>query len=298
MKAGMATAPGIVRHSSLGSLGVRRLTVNIGAEISGPDLGDIARDDDLFAEVKALWLAHKVLFFRDQDITRGDHEAFAKRFGEVEGHPMARSDPYHPGIIQIHHEQTPPQENTWHCDGTFRDTPPKAAVLRCLQTPDVGGDTLWANMAKAYEDLPADIKVRISNLYARHSFEHTFGADLPIDERHAWHEKFPPAEHPVVVTHPETQEKVLYVSSFTTHFTNFRKAAADRYGLDFVPYAGELLNFLMLRASIPEYQVRWKWTPNSVAFWDNRCTQHLAVQDYWPAPRRMERATIVGERPR
>lgn len=286
----------IVRSGSLGSIRYQRLTVNIGAEVLGINIGEIARDDDLFAEIKALWLQHKVLFFRHQDITRADHDAFARRFGDLEDHPMAQSDPEYPGIIQIYYADRRARENVWHCDGTWRATPPKGAVLRCIQTPSQGGDTLWANMAKAYEDLPEHIKSQLATLHARHSFEHTFAANMSLEERHAAHEEFPDAEHPAVITHPETNEKVLYVSAFTTHFTNYYQPSSGKHGLDFAPANADLLRYLILRASIPEYQVRWKWSPNSIAVWDNRSTQHLAVQDYWPAPRKMERATIIGER--
>ena len=120
---------------------------------------------------------------------------------------------------------------------------------------------------------------------------------MPIEQRHALKARFPDAEHPVVRTHPETGEKVLFVSGFATHFTNFHTPENVRYGQDFAPGGGNLLTYLIGRAAIPEYQVRWRWSPNSVAIWDNRCTQHYAVMDYWPAVRKMERAGIIGDRP-
>lgn len=271
------------------------LTTTIGAEISGVPLGEIARDDGLFANLRELWLKYKVLFFRDQNVSRDDFSAFAHRFGDLEGHVAADSFPDHPGIIHIVRNDGPPaRENCWHCDGTFRPIPPMGAMLRCVQTPLVGGDTIWANMAKAYEDLPAAVKERIGALRARHSFEATFGAALSEAERHEARERFPDAEHPVVVVHPETGESVLYVNAFTTHFTNYFTHERSPFGLDFAPGASSLLSYLQLRASLPEYQVRWRWTPNSFALWDNRATQHLAIQDYYPAKREMERATIRG----
>ena len=118
---------------------------------------------------------------------------------------------------------------------------------------------------------------------------------MPIEKRLALNAKFPDAEHPVVATHPETGEKVLFVNAFTTHFTNFHNAANVRYGHDYTPGGSELLNYLIRQASIPEYQVRWRWTNDSFAIWDNRNTQHYAVQDYFPDVRKMERAGIVGE---
>jgi taurine dioxygenase len=152
-------------------------------------------------------------------------------------------------------------------------------------------------MAEAYRRLPEQVKARIEGLRARHSIEASFGANMPIEQRLALHERFPDAEHPVVRTHPETGEKVLFVSGFATHFVNFHTPANVRFGQDFAPGGANLLSYLIGRAAIPEYQVRWRWTPNSVAIWDNRCTQHYAVQDYWPAVRKMERAGIVGDRP-
>ncbi|WP_138845436.1 TauD/TfdA dioxygenase family protein [Rhodococcus pyridinivorans] len=278
----------------------RPLTGSIGAELHGVDLAEVARDDERFAELKALLLEHKVLFFRDQEMSRAEHVALAERFGSLEDHPVLGSDPEHPGLVRIYKDlDSPPEafENSYHCDATWRENPPMGSVLRCVEGPAVGGDTIWVNMALAYEQLPGHVKEQIAGLRARHSIEASFGARLPIDKRLALKDRFPDAEHPVVRTHPETGEKVLFVNSFTTHFTNFHTAQNVRCGIDYAPGAGELLRYLQSRATIPEYQVRWRWTPNSVAIWDNRSTQHYAVQDYWPAVRRMERAGIAGDRP-
>lgn len=282
------------------SFEVEPLTCSIGAELSGVDLAEVARDDALFAELKALLLRYKVVFFRDQDITRAEHVALAERFGPLEDHPVVGSDPEHPGLVRIYKDlDSPPErfENAYHCDATWRTNPPMGAVLRCVEGPEVGGDTMWVDMALAYEQLPDEVKAKIAGLRARHSIEATFGARMPIEERLALKERFPDAEHPVVRTHPETGEKILFVNSFTTHLTNFHTAENVRTGIDYAPGAGELLRYLTSRASIPEYQVRWRWTRNSFAIWDNRSTQHYAVQDYWPAVRKMERAGIVGDRP-
>jgi taurine dioxygenase len=293
-------APAAIRRSSLGSIQAERLTCSIGAELKNVSLTDAARDDDLFAEVRALLLAHRVLFLRDQDaVQRTDHVAFARRFGELEDHPVVGSDPDNPGLVRIYKDlSSPPEhyENAWHCDATWRDAPPMGCVLRCVECPEVGGDTIWVNMVKAYEDLPETIKAQIDGLRASHSIESTFGAAMPMEKRHALKARFPDAEHPVVRIHPETGEKVLFVSAFATHFVNFHTPANVRFGQDFAPGGANLLNYLIGRAAIPEYQVRWRWTPNSFAIWDNRSTQHYAVQDYWPAVRKMERAGIIGDR--
>ncbi|MDF3937051.1 TauD/TfdA dioxygenase family protein [Pseudomonas citronellolis] len=279
---------------------VERLTCSIGAELSGVSLGDAARDPELFAEIRRLLLEHKVLFLRDQAIERAEHVAFARRFGELEDHPVAGSDPEHPGLVRIYKNPNQPNdryENAWHTDATWREIPPMGCVLRCVECPPVGGDTLWANMALAYANLPAEIKEKIANLRARHSIEASFGAAMPIDKRLALKAQYPDAEHPVVRTHPETAEKVLFVNAFTTHFSNYHTAQNVRFGQDANPGAGDLLRYLVSQAYIPEYQVRWRWQKNSVAIWDNRSTQHYAVMDYPPCVRQMERAGIIGDKP-
>lgn len=279
---------------------IEPLTYAIGAELIGVNLADAIDDNGLFAEIREALLKHRVLFLRDQNISRAEHVAFARRFGELEDHPVAGSDPDYPGLVRIYKNPDQPNdryENAWHADATWREAPQLGAVLRCVECPPVGGDTMWANMALAYEHLPEHIKGTIDGLYARHSIEASFGAAMPIEKRHALKQQFPDAEHPVVRTHPETGEKVLFVNAFATHFTNYHTPARVRFGQDANPGAAELLRYLISQAYIPEYQVRWRWKPNSVAIWDNRSTQHYAVMDYPPCHRKMERAGIVGDKP-
>ncbi|WP_039050121.1 TauD/TfdA dioxygenase family protein [Comamonas thiooxydans] len=276
---------------------INPLTCAIGAELVDVQLADALRDDGLFAEIKTALLKHKVLFLRRQSISRAEHVGFARRFGELEDHPVVGSDPEHPGLVQIYKTPDKPldrYENSWHCDATWREVPPMGCVLRCVECPPVGGDTMWANMALAYEMLPSHIKDVIAPLRARHSIECTFGAAMPAQKRLALKAQFPDAEHPVVRTHPETGEKVLFVSGFTTHFTNFHTPGNVRVGQDFTQGSSSLLQFLISQAAIPEYQVRWRWEPGSIAIWDNRATQHYAVMDYPPSHRKMERAGIIG----
>jgi taurine dioxygenase len=283
-----------------GSIKVQPLTCAIGAELSNVNLGAASRDPGLVREIRALLLEHKVLFFRDQEISRAEHVAFARYFGELEGHPVAGSDPEHPGLVRIYKTPETPNdryENAWHTDATWRAKPPFGCVLRCVECPPVGGDTIWADMAFAYEKLPGHIKTQIAGLRARHSIEATFGAAMPMEKRLALKAQFPDAEHPVVRTHPETGEKILFVNAFTTHFTNYHTPENVRVGQDYTPGASLLLNYLISQASIPEYQVRWRWKKNSMAFWDNRATQHYAVMDYPPCYRYMERAGIIGDTP-
>jgi taurine dioxygenase len=279
---------------------IEQLTYALGAELTGVKLVDAIHDDGLFAGIRAALLKYRVLFLRNQDVSCAEHAAFARRFGDLEDHPVAGSDPEHPGLVRIY--KTPDQrpdryENAWHSDATWREAPPFGAVLRCVECPPIGGDTMWANMVLAYENLPDDVKKKVASLRARHSIEATFGASMPTEKRLALKAQYPDAEHPVVRTHPETGEKVLYVNVFTTHFTNFHTAEHVRYGQDANPGGGELLRYLISQAYIPEYQVRWRWKPNTVAIWDNSSTQHYAVMDYPPCYRKMDRAGIKGTQP-
>ena len=279
---------------------VEQITCAIGAELTGVSIADAVHDDGLFAEIRATLLKHRVLFLRDQDITRAEHVAFARRFGELEDHPVAGSDPEYPGLVRIYKDPSQPNdryENAWHTDATWRQAPPFGCVLRCVECPPVGGDTIWANMVLAHENLPEHIKSQIAELRARHSIEASFGAAMPIEKRLALKAQFPDAEHPVVRTHPETGEKVLFVNAFTTHFSNYHTPARVRFGQDANPGASHLLNYLISQACIPDYQVRWRWQKNSIAIWDNRSTQHYAVMDYPPCHRKMERAGIIGDVP-
>ncbi|MBV8379368.1 MAG: TauD/TfdA family dioxygenase [Paucibacter sp.] len=279
---------------------IEPLTCALGAELIGVKLQDAIHDDDLFGEISAALLKHRVVFLRDQDFSRAEHVAFARRFGELEDHPVAGSDPEHPGLVRIYKSPDQPNdryENAWHADATWREVPQFGAVLRCVECPPVGGDTMWANMVLAYERLPQHVKDQIAGLYARHSIEASFGAAMPIEKRHALKAQFPDAEHPVVRTHAQTGEKILFVNAFATHITNFHTPDRVRFGQDANPGAPELLRYLISQAYIPEYQVRWRWRPNSVAIWDNSATQHYAVMDYPPCHRKMERAGIIGTKP-
>ncbi|MCP1171111.1 TauD/TfdA dioxygenase family protein [Ralstonia chuxiongensis] len=279
---------------------IEQLTNALGAELTGVQLADAIEDEGLFGEIRTALLKHRVIFLRDQELSRAQHVAFARRFGDLEDHPVAGSDPEHPGLVRIYKTPDHPNdryENCWHADTTWREAPQFGAVLRCVECPPVGGDTMWANMALAYEKLPEDVKRDIANLRARHSIEASFGAAMPIEKRLALKAQYPDPEHPVVRTHPETDEKVLYVNGFTTHFTNYHTPGRVRYGQDATTGASELLRYLISQAYIPEYQVRWRWKPNSVAIWDNTATQHYAVMDYAPCHRKMERAGIIGGKP-
>jgi len=266
---------------------IEQLTCAIGAELTGVNLADAIHDDALFAGIRRALLGHRVLFLRDQEITRAEHVAFARRFGELEDHPVAGSDPEHPGLVRIYKSPDQPNdryENAWHTDATWRVAPPFGCVLRCVECPPVGGDTIWANMVLAYENLPAHVKEQIADLRARHSIEASFGAAMPIEKRLALKAQFPDAEHPVVRTHPETGRKALYVN--TAHTLRFDGMTEEE--------SAPLLQFLFRHSERPEFTCDFRWHNGSIAFWDNRCVHHIAVNDAGPYFRHVRRVQIAG----
>jgi taurine dioxygenase len=275
-------------------------TPTIGAEIGDIDLRE-PLDDATYLALRRALLQYKVLFFRDQDITPAQHVAVARRFGELEVHPTFPHHPDHPELVILgRNDSKRGRENLYHSDVSWREVPSMGSMLRCVQCPEVGGDTLWINMVAAYENLPEDVKTLIGGLKAVHDFLPLFGIVVPEDQHDEMKKRFPPATHPIVRTHPETSEKILYVNeAFTTHLANYGHKTVDRYrvGFDFKLAELELLQYLFRQAQAPEYQVRLKWRPNTIAFWDNRSCQHYAVQDYYPAVRHMMRATVIGDRP-
>jgi taurine dioxygenase len=279
---------------------VERCTPAIGAEISGIDLRE-PLDDATYLALRRAVVKHKVIFFRDQDITPAQHVAFARRFGALEIHPTFAHHPDHPELVILGRNDTKRgRENLYHSDVSWRDVPSMGSILRCVQCPEVGGDTIWINMVAAYENLPDEIKSLIGKLKAAHEFLPLFGIVVPEEQHDEMRKKYPPALHPVVRSHPETGEKILYVNeAFTTHIANYGHQTVPRYrfGFDFKLAEMELLQYLFRQAQAPEYQVRLRWKPNTIAFWDNRSCQHYAVQDYFPAVRHMMRATIIGDRP-
>jgi len=277
---------------------VQRLTPTIGAEIGDIDLRQ-PLDETTCLELRRALVQHKVLFFRDQDITPAQHVALARRFGELEAHPVLPHHPEHPELVLLGGSETVrATENMYHTDVSWREIPSMGSMLRCVECPEVGGDTIWVNMAAAYADLPEVMKEKIAGLQAVHDMMPAFSKRMDAQEREVNRKKFPPAVHPVVRTHPESGEKILYVNEgFVTHLANYAEKHESRGGFDFRYGQSDLLHYLYRQAMFPEYQVRLKWRPNTIAFWDNRSTQHYAVQDYFPAVRRMMRATVIGDRP-
>ncbi|MDF2959352.1 MAG: Alpha-ketoglutarate-dependent taurine dioxygenase [Paenibacillus sp.] len=266
--------------------GVKPLGPLIGAEITGIDLHNPV-SLELRQELNRALLEWKVIFFRDQRITSEQQQAFASLWGELETHPFLPQGDSDEVVRFAKNDKTEGKENSWHSDVSWRLEPALGAILRLIEVPPAGGDTLWADMAAAYDNLPDEVKERIDGLTAIHDFTHAFGVKLPPDQLAVKQAEFPAAEHPVVRTHPETGRKTLYVNpNFTSRIV----------GLE--PDEGEqLLQYLFRQAHIPEYQVRFRWENHSIAFWDNRATQHYAVNDYYPNRRIAERVAITGDRP-
>lgn len=262
------------------------LSPAIGAELIGADL--TKPDDTLVSEVRDALLKYKVVFFRDQhELTRAQHLEFGRAFGELEIHPATPKDQPDPEVLKIAHgPNSKGQENNWHSDVTWREEPSLGSILRAIELPEVGGDTLFSNMVLAYDNLDDDLKERICGLTAMHDIARVFSKRLKT-EAVKLHEKFPPQEHPVVRTHPETGERVIYVNiAFTDYIVGMDRDESDK-----------LLQHLYHQAWLPEYQCRFRWAPGSLAFWDNRACQHYAASDYFPNIRIMERVTIAGDRP-
>lgn len=252
----------------------------LGAEVGGVYLGDLG--DAAFSEIQAAFIEHQVLFFRDQEITRDQHKAFARRFGTLQIHPYSQplKDEGHPEIRVLHSNENFPQvADTWHSDVTFVSEPPLGSVLRCVETPEFGGDTIWASMYAAYEALSDKMQRMLSDLTAIHDTARTYFASAAPE--------MASAEHPVIRTHPESGRKALFVNStFTASIKGMKPAES-----------AALLDFLYRHIETPDFSCRFRWRRNSVAMWDNRCTQHRVVADNRTANRIMERVTINGDKP-
>ncbi|MEI6485392.1 MAG: TauD/TfdA family dioxygenase [Sphingomonadales bacterium] len=272
--------------ATAGGLDIRPLTPAIGAEIFGVDLAAPDVGDHIPA-IRAALLAHKVIFFRDQHLTAAQHIAFARHFGDLEIHPATPKDQPDPEILRIAHgPDSRGRENSWHSDVTWREAPSLGSILRAIEVPAVGGDTLFADMHLAFLSLSPEMQRFVRGLTAVHDIAKVFAGRLgqSADDLHA---KYPPQRHPVVRTHPETGAPTLFVNTaFTSHVEGLTRAESDR-----------LLAHLFATAANPELQCRFRWQAGSIAFWDNRATQHFAASDYFPARRVMERVTIAGCKP-
>jgi len=284
-------APDKAKSGAAAPFQVRRLGASLGAEILGVDL-KAPMDDDAFAAFEAAVVEHKVLAVRDQFLTTEQHVAFSRRFGELEVHPMRPQGQFPEILVLDNHKDNPVlSTDVWHSDTTFRRTPTKYTILRCEIMPELGGDTLWANMEAAHDGLSDTFRTMISGLRAVHDFQNFRVLFKNTEEDriklHRMEDMFPNPSHPVVRTHPVTGRKSIYVNpQFTLRIEGLEPAESRA-----------ILDVLFAQARVPEYQFRIRWTPGTIVFWDNRSTQHYAANDYYPQRRRMERTAVVGDMP-
>lgn len=272
---------------------VTRGSATVGAELSGLRLAEDL-SDEVVADVARALAEYKVLFFRDQPMTSAQHAAFARRFGDLEIHPFLPANGEVPEVVRFAKSaDVGGYENGWHHDVTWRESPSLGAVLHALDVPPSGGDTLFSDAHAALDGLDADLRARIDDLVAVHDFVHVFGHAMGAEKLAEMRAKHPPVQHPVVITHEVTGKDLLYLNRFFAS----RLAEADGTLLD-RDESRELMNRLCRSFELVEHQVRFRWEPESVAFWDNRAVQHYACSDYWPSVRVMERASIIGARPR
>jgi taurine dioxygenase len=260
----------------------------IGAELEGVDLRKPLSPDQ-FQIVHDAFVNYEVIVLRDQDITVDQQMAFGTLFGELSIHPFSPNLPDKPEVIILDYsaDNPPALTDIWHADETFREAPPIATILRGKVVPETGGDTLFSSMTAAYRGLSERMKQHIHGMEALHDFKpwrplfsHSDRAKLRELE-----DKFPNPWHPVVRVHPATGRRVLYVNrQFCVRIKDLKQDESDT-----------LLEFLYRQATIPEYQLRVKWKPNTLVMWDNRSVLHYACHDYYPARRTMERVTVKGD---
>ncbi|TPE62209.1 taurine dioxygenase [Sandaracinobacter neustonicus] len=262
---------------------VRPMTKRIGAEVFGIDLSQ-PLGNQAFSELHDALMQHQVLFFRDQQLTHESHKALGRSFGELAMHSAVAGLPDHPEIVAIHADEksTYVAGEDWHSDLSEDPEPPMGSILYMHTLPDAGGDTLFSSMYAAYDALSPAMKAFLDPLTAVHDSNHIYRELFPDVQK-----TYPRNTHPVIRTHPVTKRKCLFVSqSKTVRINELSKKESDA-----------VLRFLFDHVKDPNFQVRFRWQPNSVAFWDNRCTQHFAVWDYFPDVRSGFRVTVAGDRP-
>ncbi|MCH4872302.1 MULTISPECIES: taurine dioxygenase [Pseudomonas] len=275
------------------SLTITPLSSALGAQIDGVDLTQPLNDQQRTAIEQAL-LEHQVIFFKNQSITPQQQARFAANFGDLHIHPIYPNVPEQPEVLVLDTAVTDVRDNAvWHTDVTFLPTPAMGAVLSAKQLPAFGGDTLWASGIAAFEGLSKPLQVLLDGLTATHDFTKSFPLERfgsTPEDLARWEQtrkNNPPLSHPVIRTHPVSGRKSLFVNEgFTTKINELSEAESEA-----------ILKLLFAHATRPEYTIRWRWQENDVAFWDNRVTQHYAVDDYRPNRRVMHRATILGDAP-
>jgi taurine dioxygenase len=275
------------------SLTITPISPALGAEIEGLDLS-VALHAEQYAAIEQALLQHQVLFFRNQPLTPDEHIRFAAGFGDLHIHPLYPNVPEYPELLLLDTDIIDLRDNaSWHTDVTFLAAPALGAILSTKQVPPFGGDTLWASGIAAYEALSAPLANMLDGLTASHDFTKPFPLERfgSTQDDLARYEQtrrdHPPFSHPVIRTHPVSGRKALFVNDgFTTRINELEPAES-----------AALLTLLFNHVSRPEFTVRWRWSVNDLAFWDNRITQHYAVDDYRPQRRVMHRATILGDKP-
>jgi taurine dioxygenase len=265
---------------------IKKLTPHIGAEIGGVDLSRPLGNQQ-FQEVHDALMENLVIFFRDQHLTHDQHKDFGRLFGNLAIHPASPHAPEgHPEILTIHADENSKHVagEEWHSDVSCAETPPMGSILYLTKIPPTGGDTLFASMYAAYDRLSPPIKALIEGLTATHDGEPVYRGRFGYG---GGDKGYPTAVHPIVRTHPVTGRKALFVNgNFTTRINGLSKLESEA-----------LLAMLCRHAETPEFQCRFRWQENSVAFWDNRCVQHHAMWDYSPQRRHGYRVTVEGDRP-
>jgi taurine dioxygenase len=265
---------------------------HIGTEITGVDLRE-PLDESVVNGIRDVLLKWKVVFFRDQAITEAQYVEFARQFGEVlRAHPSLPVSPEHPEIVVLKRVEDSGIEGltfdrTWHADVTYEAEPPVASILRAIEVPEYGGDTQWVNLVIAYERLSAEVRDLVDKLHAVHHNEtHIARGDFPPNYVHPFASRDYRAVHPVVRLHPETGEKALFVNpGYTTHIVELSRLESKH-----------LLAMLFEHMLNPEFSVRFRWEPGSIAFWDNRATIHRAPTDVPPQfQRTVQQMTLAGE---
>lgn len=277
------------RDDNYSEIDVRRYAPGLGAEIRGVDLANSVTDKQ-FEEVDKAFLEYQVLFFRGQnEIPPERHVEFGKRFGELHAHPAAPTMAGFPEIFEIHTHRDSKIANGefWHSDVSCDEIPPLGTMLQLHVLPPSGGDTMFADMYAAYETLSSPMKKMIDGLTATHASEHVYVGRYSDRGRKDSEIDCPSAVHPVVRTHPETGRRALFVNrTFTTRINELSDEESN-----------SVLELLFSHGESIEFQIRYRWSVNDMAFWDNRCCMHYAIWDYWPEERKGRRVTIKGDRP-
>ena len=262
---------------------------NLGAEITGVDLSQEISEAE-FSEIEAAFLAYQVLFFKDQkEIPPQVHIDLGKRFGPLHSHPAAPTMAGYPEIFEIHATRHSKVANGefWHSDVSCDEEPPLGTMLQIHILPPCGGDTMFSNMYAAYDALSDAMKTFLDGLSATHASEHIYRGRYADRGQKDSDIAFPSASHPVVRTHPQTGRKALFVNrTFTTRINELSEEESSA-----------VLKMLFDHAESIQFQIRFRWSKNDMAFWDNRCCMHRAIWDYWPEERKGRRVTIKGDRP-